>query len=81
VKTVLRSHLKKDTPYNTYIINGLPPGPIANPGIDSLQAALYPARVGHLYFVATNDGAHQFSTSLEAHNRAVSKYQMNRQKK
>jgi len=78
VKTVLRSHLKKDTPYNTYIINGLPPGPIANPGTDSLRAALYPAPVGYLYFVATNDGAHQFSSSFEAHNRAVLKYQMNR---
>jgi UPF0755 protein len=81
VKTVLRSHLAADTPHNTYLITGLPPGPIANPGIDSLRAALYPARVGYLYFVATSDGAHQFSTTLEAHNRAVSKYQINRQKK
>ncbi|MHB9097590.1 MAG: endolytic transglycosylase MltG [Syntrophales bacterium] len=81
VKTVLRSHLQKETPYNTYRITGLPPGPIANPGIDSLRAALNPAKVNYLYFVANNDGAHQFSTSLEAHNHAVLKYQINRQKK
>jgi UPF0755 protein len=81
VKTVLRSHLKRNTPHNTYRIDGLPPGPIANPGIDSLQAALNPAKVNYLYFVANNDGTHQFSTSLEAHNHAVLKYQINRQKK
>lgn len=81
VKVVLRSHLKKDTPHNTYLINGLPPGPIANPGIDSLRAALYPANVNYLYFVSKNDGTHQFSASLDAHNQAVSKYQINRQKK
>ena len=65
VKTVLRSHLKKNTPHNTYLIDGLPPGPIANPGIDSLQAALYPANVNYLYFVSKNDGSHQFSASLD----------------
>ncbi len=81
VKTVLRSHLQKETPYNTYRIEGLPPGPIANPGIDSLRAALNPAKVNYLYFVANNDGTHQFSASLEAHNHAVLKYQINRQKK
>jgi UPF0755 protein len=81
VKTVLRKHLKSDTPYNTYRINGLPPGPIANPGIDSLRAALYPAKVGYLYFVAKNDGSHDFSTNLAAHNKAVLKHQINRQKK
>ena len=81
VKTVLLRHLKSDTPHNTYRINGLPPGPIANPGIDSLRAALYPAKVDYLYFVAKNDGSHDFSANLAAHNRAVSKYQINRQKK
>ena len=81
VKTVLLRHLKSDTPHNTYRINGLPPGPIANPGIDSLRAALYPAKVDYLYFVAKNDGSHDFSANLAAHNRAVSKYQLNRQKK
>ncbi|MDP1992051.1 MAG: endolytic transglycosylase MltG [Syntrophales bacterium] len=81
VKTVLRSHLKKNTPHNTYLIDGLPPGPIANPGIDSLRAALYPANVNYLYFVSKNDGSHQFSVGLDSHNQAVSKYQINRQKK
>jgi UPF0755 protein len=81
VKTIRRKHLSADTPYNTYRITGLPPGPIANPGIDSLRAALYPDRVGYLYFVATNDGLHHFSTTLDAHSQAVSKYQTNRQKK
>ena len=81
VKTVLRSHLKKNTPHNTYLIDGLPPGPIANPGIDSLRAALYPANVNYLYFVSKNDGSHQFSASLDAHNIAILKYQINKQKK
>jgi UPF0755 protein len=81
VKVVLRSHLKEDSAYNTYLINGLPPGPIANPGIDSLRAALYPAKVNYLYFVSKYDGSHHFSASLDAHNQAVSTYQLNRQKK
>ncbi len=81
VKTVLRSHLQKDTPYNTYRINGLPPGPIANPGIDSLRAALNPAQANYLYFVAKNDGTHEFSATLAAHNVAILKYQINKQKK
>jgi len=81
VKTVLRRHLKSNTPYNTYRINGLPPGPIANPGIDSLRAALYPAKVDYLFFVAKNDGSHDFSTNFTAHNRAVLIHQINRQKK
>ncbi|MHB8771704.1 MAG: endolytic transglycosylase MltG [Syntrophales bacterium] len=81
VKAVLRSHLLKDTPYNTYRINGLPPGPIANPGIDSLKAALTPAKVNYLYFVANRDGSHEFSATLAAHNLAILKYQINKQKK
>jgi UPF0755 protein len=79
-KVVKKKHLLKNTPYNTYVINGLPPGPIANPGIDSLQAALYPASVRYLYFVSNNDGSHNFSSSLSAHNRAVIKYQIDRKK-
>jgi len=81
VKTILRRHLKSDTPHNTYRIDGLPPGPIANPGIDSLRAALYPAKVNYLFFVSKNDGTHNFSTNLASHNQAVLKYQINRQKK
>ena len=80
-KTVRKKDLQSDTPHNTYRISGLPPSPIANPGIDSLRAALYPARVGYIYFVATNEGTHHFSASLEEHNRAVAKYQINKQKK
>jgi UPF0755 protein len=72
--TVLRTHLKRKSPYNTYIITGLPPGPIANPGLDSLKAALYPAPVNYLYFVSKRDGSHYFSSSLEMHNRAINLY-------
>jgi UPF0755 protein len=79
-KVIKRKHLQKNTPYNTYVISGLPPGPIANPAIDSLQAALYPASVNYLYFVSNNDGSHNFSSSLVAHNRAVLKYQIDRKK-
>ena len=77
---VRRKHLDNDTPYNTYKIRGLPPGPIANPGIDSLQAALYPASVNDLYFVSKNDGTHIFSSNLAAHAQAVLKYQIKRKK-
>jgi len=79
-KVVKKKHLLKNTPYNTYLISGLPPGPIANPAVDSLKAALYPASVKYLYFVSNNDGSHSFSPNLSAHNRAVIKYQINRKK-
>jgi len=71
---VLRSHLRRSSPYNTYLIKGLPPGPIANPGIDSLKAVLYPASVNYLYFVSKNDGTHYFSSSLDVHNQAINRY-------
>jgi UPF0755 protein len=71
---VKRRHLKRNSPYNTYVINGLPPGPIANPGLDSLKAALYPAKVSYLYFVLQGDGSHFFSSSLEMHNQAISRF-------
>ena len=71
---VLRSHLKRNSPYNTYIIKGLPPGPIANPGLTSLKAALYPAPVNYLYFVSKKDGSHFFSSSLDVHNQAINRY-------
>jgi UPF0755 protein len=77
---VSRKDLDNDTSYNTYKIRGLPPGPIANPGIDSLQAALYPAPVNYLYFVSKNDGTHIFSSNLAAHAQAVLKYQIKRKK-
>lgn len=67
--------LLADTPYNTYTRPGLPPTPIALPGLASLQATLHPAATNALYFVARGDGSSQFSGSLEQHNRAVNKYQ------
>ncbi len=67
--------LRENTPYNTYTRGGLPPGPIANPTIDSIRAVLSPADVPYLYFVSRNDGTHVFSRSLEEHTRAVNRYQ------
>ncbi|KAF0158728.1 MAG: hypothetical protein FD159_997 [Syntrophaceae bacterium] len=71
---VLRSHYKRESPYNTYIIRGLPPGPIANPGLDSFRATLNPADVDYLYFVSQKDGTHFFSSSLNDHNNAVLRF-------
>jgi UPF0755 protein len=68
-------HLKMETPYNTYIRYGLPPGPIANPGLDSIRAVLYPANSDYFYFVSKNDGSHVFSHTLSAHQKAVRIYQ------
>ena len=73
-----RSHLETLTPYNTYKINGLPVGPIANPGAKSLEAALYPADTKFIYFVSKKNKTHQFSTNLKDHNQAVLKYQLQR---
>ncbi|MCG6893549.1 MAG: endolytic transglycosylase MltG [Desulfobacteraceae bacterium] len=70
-----RKDLRAGTPYNTYVIRGLPPGPIANPGKAALEAALFPADTNYLYFVAKNDGTHAFSATLREHNRAVRRYQ------
>ncbi|MBL8396956.1 MAG: endolytic transglycosylase MltG [Candidatus Accumulibacter sp.] len=67
--------LLTDTPYNTYSRAGLPPTPIAMPGLASLRAALHPATTDALYFVARGDGSSQFSRTLEEHNRAVARYQ------
>lgn len=72
---ITRRDLQTNHPYNTYIQNGLPPGPIASPGEAALKAALYPARVSYLYFVAKNDGTHYFSRTLAEHQQAVRKYQ------
>jgi len=77
---IKRRHLNNSTPHNTYYIKGLPPTPIANPGLDSLRAALDPAPVNYLYFVSQNDGTHYFSSDFSAHNEAVSRYQNNKQK-
>jgi len=68
---LLLRDLRFDSPYNTYRYPGLPPGPIANPGERSLRAALAPAPVEYLYFVASGDGGHLFSRTLREHNRSV----------
>jgi len=70
-----KEDLKINSPYNTYQNRGLPPTPIASPGLDAIKAALYPAAVDYLYFVSMNNGKHKFSTTLQEHNMAVLKYQ------
>ena len=76
-----RRHLVQKTSYNTYVIKGLPPGPIASPGLEAIKAVIYPARSNYLYFVSKNDGSHYFSKTLSEHNRAVEIYQKNRHKR
>jgi len=73
---IRRKDLKTDSPYNTYVFAGLPPTPIALPGIEAIHAALHPEQAETLYFVAKGDGSHYFSKTLKEHNRAVSKYQL-----
>ncbi|MDR2365867.1 MAG: endolytic transglycosylase MltG [Zoogloeaceae bacterium] len=75
-----RIHLETDTPYNTYTRDGLPPTPIAMPGLASLRAALHPASTDALYFVARGDGGSQFSATLAEHNAAVDRYQRRRRR-
>lgn len=70
-----KADLRRETPYNTYVIPALPPGPICSPGRAALEAVLYPVDSDALYFVAKNDGSHVFSTNLADHNRAVQIYQ------
>jgi len=72
-----KGHLTADGPYNTYTRAGLPPTPIAAAGLASLRAALRPAKTAALYYVARGDGSSEFSRTLEEHNRAVRKYQLN----
>jgi len=73
-----KKDLRTPSPYNTYLNYGLPPGPIANPGRESLMAVVHPAETDYLYFVAKNDGSHYFSTTLSEHNKAVYRYQKRR---
>lgn len=75
---IRKEDLRKDTPYNTYVHSGLPPTPIAMPGLDSIRAALHPATGDSLYFVARGDGTHIFSNNLEDHRHAVEQFQMHR---
>jgi len=73
-----RKDLATPTPYNTYRMRGLPPGPIANPGEDALRAAAFPAAVDYLYFVSRGNGTHVFNATLREHNKAVRRYQLHR---
>lgn len=72
---IRRKDLRKRTPYNTYVIKGLPPTPIAMPGKEAIYAALHPAKGNSVYFVAKGNGTHVFSETLRQHNNAVNKYQ------
>ncbi|MEW6713848.1 MAG: endolytic transglycosylase MltG [Nitrospirota bacterium] len=76
-RRITYSDLRRDTPYNTYVIKGLPPGPVATPGIKSIKAALYPAETDYLFFVSKNDGTHHFSKTDAEHINAVTLYQIN----
>jgi UPF0755 protein len=72
--TIYASDLKSPSPYNTYLHAGLPPGPICNPGVDALRAALDPAPTGYLYFVADAQGHSRFSSTLKEHAQQVEAY-------
>jgi UPF0755 protein len=77
-QALTRADLQIEHPYNTYRRAGLPPGPIANPGLLAIKAAVRPAPVKYLYFVAMDDRRHQFSETLAAHNDAVARYRLAR---
>jgi UPF0755 protein len=79
-RPILRSEIDQPTPYNTYVIDGLPPGPIANPGRASLEAAAGPARTKELYFVADGTGGHAFAESLDQHQKNVARLRQIEQK-
>jgi UPF0755 protein len=73
-----KKDLSEKNNYNTYSVGALPEGPIGNPGKEAIQAALYPAQTPYLFFVSHNDGTHQFSRTMDEHNRAVRKFQLDR---
>ena len=77
---IRKEDLLVESPYNTYLVVGLPPGPIANPGKEAIRAALFPTPTDFVYFVSRNDGSHEFSSTLAEHNHAVEKYQRSRKK-
>jgi len=72
-RPIMRSEIEQPTPYNTYVIDGLPPGPIANPGRASLEAAASPARTKELFFVADGTGGHAFAENYETHQKNVAR--------
>jgi UPF0755 protein len=73
-----KKDLQSKTPYNTYVIPALPIGPISNPGVEAIRAALYPAKSDYLFFVSHNDGTHEFTTKFSDHQNAVIKFQVNK---
>ena len=77
ITTVTSKDLRRESPYNTYLHKGLPPGPIANPGQGAILAALYPEPVDYLFFVAQGDGSHFFSNDYGTHEKAVGRYRSN----
>lgn len=77
---IRRKHLRQKTPYNTYVIDGLPPTPIAMPGREAINAALNPKADDTLFFVAKGDGSHYFSVTLDEHNQAVRHYQIEKRR-
>ena len=77
---IRKEDLLVDSPYNTYLVVGLPPGPIANPGEEAIRAALFPTPTEFVYFVSRNDGSHEFSSTLAEHEQAVEKYQRSRRR-
>lgn len=80
-KSITYNDLKIDSPYNTYKVQGLPPTPIANPGIKSIEAVLYPANTEYLYFVATIEGGNNYSKTYEEHVKNVAQYRKDREKR
>jgi UPF0755 protein len=80
ITNVTKADLKRRSPYNTYLIKGLPPGPIANPGQGAILAALYPEPVDYLFFVAQGDGSHYFSIEYGSHTKAVNRYHANKKR-
>lgn len=73
-RALTRADLKTDSPYNTYMIRGLPPGPISNPGLAAITAVLHPAQTDELYFVADGNGGHAFAKTLKQHNKNAAKW-------
>lgn len=80
-KSITYNDLKIDSPYNTYKVQGLPPTPIANPGIKSIEAVLYPANTEYLYFVATIEGGNNYSKTYEEHIKNVEQYRKDREER